>query len=79
MAGKFSFPALWSAPSARLVLEVAPDGPGSEFAFPGKEAGDLFGIKNPNVFEFGVVLEEAQCPVGAEDRQPLNVLVVNLK
>ena len=79
MAGKFSFPVLWSAPSARLVPEVAPDGPGGEFALPGEEAGDLLGIKNPNVFEIGVVLEEPQGPVGAEDRQPLNMLVVNFK
>ena len=32
--GEVSFPALWSVPSARLVPEVAPDGPGSEQASP---------------------------------------------
>ena len=77
--GEVSFPALWSVPSARLVPNVAPDGPGGKLALPGEEADDLFGFQDPDVLEIGIVLQETQRPVGAKDRQPFNMLVVDLK
>jgi len=58
---------------------VAPDRPATETPLPGEEAGHLFGFQDPNLFEIGEVLQETKRPVGANDGQPFNVLVIEVE
>jgi len=50
-AGEVSLPGAPSPASAGLLAEVAPDGPDGELPLPGKEAGHLFGLQNPDTLE----------------------------
>ena len=69
MRGGCALPALSLTPSARLAVDMAPDGPAGELTRGWvDEPGDFLGLEYPDGPEVGVVLPEPQPPIGADDR-----------